>query len=178
MNNRVNCDKCGKKVASFKKLKKVNEGYLCADCIRENRAKRREFLRREVLGIRKREDLMKEWAEKREARKEEQERLKKMYGEPKPKIKSIKPNKIKISTLGIYVTKNEKLFLYKKLTTGKDPLTSEEANERIKLLSGEMLRVKEEIKEELKLRLDIKKPQEEFKKRFDEEFAKLAGGLK
>ena len=91
-NNRVHCDKCGEKVRRFKDLKKVNEGYLCPKCIRENRAKRREFLRRNILGIRKRSDLIKEWAAKRELRKNI------TY---KPKIKKPKEDRLKINTLGL-----------------------------------------------------------------------------
>ncbi len=169
-NQKVHCDKCGTQVAKFKHLKKVNEGFLCRKCIVKNRKKHREFLRREVLGIRKREDLEKEWAEKRKAKQEEQERLRKIYGDAKPGIKSIKSKGQKISSLGIYITKNEKLVLYKKLTTGENAITSDEANIRIKLLSNEMSKVKEELKEEVKT-------QEEFNKRFKEEFAKLAEGL-
>ena len=168
-NNKVHCDKCGLEVAKLKYLKKVNEGYLCKNCIRENRAKHREFLIRNVLGIRKREDLEKEWAEKRKARQEEQERLRKIYGDHKPGIKSIKSKGRKISSLGIYITKNEKLVLYKKLV--HSGLSSDEANERIKLLSEEMSRVKEELKQEVKT-------QEEFNKRFKEDFAKKCEELR
>ena len=167
-NEGVHCDKCRTKVARFKHLKKVNEGYLCGKCIKENRDNHREFLRREILGIRKRSDLLKEWAEKRKAKQEEQERLRKIYTPSIPKIKSVKSSRPKISSLGIYITKNEKLVLYKKLV--HDGLSSDEANIRIKLLSEEMVKVKEELKNEVKT-------QEEFNKRFKEEFAKLAGGL-
>ncbi len=167
-NNRSNCDKCRAKVSSPKKLKKVNEGYLCSKCIKKNRDKHREFLRRDILGIRKREDIVKEWAEKRKEREKEQERLRKIYGDAKPQIKSIKKGGAKISSLSIYITKNEKLVLYKKLV--HDGLSSDEANERIKLLSSEMENVRKELKNEVKT-------QEEFNRRFKEEFAKLAGGL-
>ncbi len=168
-NNRVHCDKCGTKVSSPKKLKRVNEGFLCIKCRRENRANHREFLRRDILGIRKREDIVTEWAEKRKEREKEQERLRKIYGDAKPQIKSIRRDTPKISSLGIYITKNEKLVLYKKLV--HDGLSSEEANERIKLLSEEMVKVREELKNEVKT-------QEEFNKRFKEEFAKASGRLK
>ncbi len=170
MNNKnsegVHCDKCGEKVRRFKDLKKVNEGFLCGKCIKENRAKHREFLRREVLGIRKRSDLLKEWAEKRKQRKEEQERLRKLYGGAKPQIKSSKEDKLKINTLGLYLTKDERLFLYKKLVQGENPLSSEEANKRIKNLTEQMKILIEDLRNKVKTPL-------EFRKRFDEGFARL-----
>ncbi len=165
-NQEVHCDKCGREVAKLKYLKKVNEGFLCGKCIKENRAKHREFLRREVLKIPKRSDLLKEWAEKRKVREKEQERLRKIYGDAKPEIKSSKKDKLKINTLGLYLTKDERLFLYKKLVQGENPLSSEEANKRIKNLTEQMKILIEDLRNKVKTPL-------EFRKRFDEGFARL-----
>ena len=166
-NNKTNCDKCRKEVPKIKGyLKKVNEGFLCKECIRENRKNHREFLRRDILGIRKRSDLLKEWAEKRKEREEEQERLRKIYGDTKPEIKLAKDDRLKINTLGLYLTKDERLFLYKKLVQGENPLSSEEANKRIKNLTEQMKILIEELRNKVKTPL-------EFKKRFDEGFARL-----
>lgn len=162
----VNCDKCGKKVARFKHLKKVNEGFLCGNCIKENRKNHREFLKRNILGIRKRSDILKEWAEKRKVREEEQERLRKIYGDAKPKVKSVKEDRLRINTLGLYLTKDERLFLYKKLVQGENPLSSEEANKRVNNLTEQMKILIEKLRDKVKT-------QGEFKKRFDEGFARL-----
>ena len=164
-----NCDKCGRKVLRFKHLKKVNEGYLCKECIRENRKDHREFLKRDILGIRKRSDLLKEWAAKRETRKEEQERLRKIYGDAKPQIKKPKEDRLKINTLGLYLTKNEKLVLYKKLV--HSGLSSEEANKRINNLSEQMKTLIEKLRNEVDT-------QEELNIKFKEGFAKLIEGVK
>ncbi len=165
-NFKTNCDKCVKKVSSPKKLKKVNEGYLCNKCRKENRKDHREFLKRDILKIPKRSDLLKGWAEKRKAKEKEQERLRKIYGDAKPQIKSSKKDKLKINILGLYLTKDERLFLYKKLVQGENPLSSEEANKRIKNLTEQNKRLIEELRNKVKT-------QGEFKKKFDEAFAKL-----
>jgi len=161
-NNRVHCDKCREP----KKLKKVNEGFLCGKCRRENRDNHREFLRREVLGIRKRSDILKEWAEKRKLRKNIVGKVK----VSKPEIKKPKEDSSRINTLGLYLTKDERLFLYKKLVQGENPLSSEEANKRIKNLTEQMKILIEELRNKVKT-------QEEFKKRFNEGFARLIKGI-
>lgn len=165
-NQEVLCDKCRRKVPKLKYLKKVNEGYLCRDCIRENRAKHREFLKRDVLGIRKRSDLLKEWAAKRKLR----ESIVGKIGTSKPQIKRPKEDTLRINTLGLYLTKDERLFLYKKLVQGENPLSSEEANKRIKNLTEQMKTLIEDLRNKVKT-------QGEFKKRFDEGFARLVGEM-
>ena len=161
-NFKTNCDKCGKDVRRFKFLKKSKGKYLCKKCIRENRKNHREFLRRDILKIPKRSDLLKEWAEKRELRA-------KIIGS-KPDIKLPKRDKLKINTLGFYLTKDERLFLYKKLVQGENTLSSEEANKRIKNLTEQMKILIENLRNKVKT-------QEEFRKRFDEGFAKLIGEM-
>ena len=156
---RNHCDGCGIKVRRFKVLKKLNGGYYCSKCVIKKRKEHREFLKRKVLGIRKRKDIMKECKE----RKEKEKNLRKIVSS-KPNIKSIKSIGIRVSALGIYLTKNEKLVLYKKLI--KKGLTGAESNKRIKNLINQMKLVKEKIKETTKTK-------EELNKRFKEEFAKL-----
>ena len=164
--HKLNCDKCGEKVSNLKKLKKVNEGYLCIKCRRGNRKTHREFLRRDILKIPKRSDLLKEWAEKRKLRESIVGKVKVI----KPQIKRPKEHRLRINTLGIYLTKDERLFLYKKLVQGENPLSSEEANKRIKNLTEQMKTLIEDLRNKVKT-------QGEFKKRFDEGFAKLIGEM-
>ena len=165
-NFKTNCDKCGKDVRRFKFLKKSKGEYLCKKCIRENRKTHRKFLRRDILKIPKRSDLLKEWAEKRKLRESIVEKI----GVSKPEIKRQKDDKLKINTLGLYLTKDERLFLYKKLVQGENQLSSEEANKRIKNLTEQMKILIEDLRNKVKT-------QGEFKKRFDEGFAKLIGEM-
>lgn len=151
------CNKCGFEVAKPKHLKKINSlGKVCTKCARENRLKKREYVKRNVAGIRKRSDILKEAAEKRKQRKL-----------IKPEIKSIK-HKPKISALGLYLTKNEKTFLYKNLSKR---IGEKEAKQRINNLITQMQEIKLRLKEEP---LSAK----ELNKRFKEEFNKLLESMR
>ena len=154
--HKLNCDKCGEKVSNLKKLKKVNEGYLCIKCRRGNRKNHREFLRRKVIGMRKRRSL--------EEIKEEQKKLNKIYKSIIPKIESPKTKRLKINALGLYLSNKERLVLYKQLL--KSGSNSKQANERVNNLSNEM---SNHLK---KLRYEVKSDKE-LNIRFKEKFAEL-----
>jgi len=160
---RTNCSKCGSKVRKFKLLKKINGDFLCKKCVIEKRKLHREFLKRKVMGIRKKTDIMKECKERREREKE----LRKIVSS-KPAIKPIKKVGRKISGLGLYITKIEKQVLWGKLL--KKGLTQQEANERIKQLCNKMVKIREKLKMKVKTT-------EELNKRFKEEFARLCEDL-
>jgi hypothetical protein len=149
---KTKCDNCGEEQKSFKFLHKLNGGYFCSVCQRKRREEKREFLRREVLGIKKRSDLMKEWAIKRES-------------EPLPQIKPIKTRlKKKVSALGLYLTNYEKDERYQSLR--KQGLTKEQAKERINNLNKQIKQIKEDKKKEISQMEISKKEKAELKKRF------------
>lgn len=149
---KIKCSKCPTKVSKLKYLKKLKDGYFCKNCIKEKRQKHREYLKRDILGIRKRTKLVKEWAEKRKNQ------------IIKPKIKPIKQPKVKISVLGIYLTREERQVLYKKyIGLGLSPT---EASSKVNNVSNKMKELVEKLRNK-------KKSEQEISKRFKEEFAKL-----
>lgn len=150
---KTNCEKCEQKVSSFKHLKKTREGYICGKCVTKKRLEHREFLKRNVLGIRKRSDLKEEWARKRKLRK----------AINTPKIKSIK-NKPKISALGTYLTRNEKNMLYRLLI--RKGMDSKQVKERIQNLSKQLIESRNKLKQE-------KLSKKEMDKKFKEEFTRM-----
>ena len=167
------CCKCKTKVERLKHLKKLNSGFFCRKCAKEKRAEHREFLKREVLGLSKEQEEQEKLDERNKysrdrTKKKRIEREKERQKNPKiniPKIKSIIKSKGKrISSLGIYITKEEKLVLYKKLV--QSGLDSKAANDRIKLLSDKMNEFKAKLKE-------IVKTKEELNERFKMEWGKL-----
>ncbi len=102
------CSICGKEYER-KNLKKIGSIFYCSSCYIKKRKEHREFLKRDILGIRKRNDLEKEWKEKRESQ---------------PLI--IKGSKVKKVSAQFhpYLTKDEKKFLYKKyFTQGLNSIT-------------------------------------------------------
>ena len=167
------CCKCGLKVKRLKSLKKLNGGFFCRKCAKEKRAKHREFLKRDVLGLTKEQEeeerleVVNKYSRDRTKRKRI-ERDKERQKNPKinlPKMKSIIKSKGKrVSSLGIYITKVEKLVLYKKLV--QSGLDSKAANNRIQLLSDKMNEFKEKLKETVKTK-------EELNERFKLEWGKL-----
>ena len=70
------CDKCGDDVRRFKFLKKMNGGRFCKKCARKKRLEHREFLKRDICHIPKREEIVKGYSEKRK----EKEKLMKTLG--------------------------------------------------------------------------------------------------
>lgn len=145
------CDTC-KKEFPKKELKRLPNEWRCKICQRKKIKEKREFLKRKVLGIRKRSDLEKEWKKTRE------ERENKI-----PKIKgSIKRVSNKNSLP--YLTKTEKHFLY--LKHSQNGLTPQEARERIQ----------KDIKHINKMIYTWKQENiedKEINRRFKEEFTKL-----
>ena len=148
------CFKCHKKDRQ-KNLKKLNEGLCCSHCQKELRKNHREFLKRNILHIRKREDLMKEWQKKREQR----QLIPKIKGsKDTSQIKIINPYK------GIWLTSIEKYIIYKKYSSmGWDVNLIKKRYEEIKNQFESMI---EKWREE-------KKTDEDINKKFKEEFAKL-----
>jgi len=101
------CERC-KKEKPRREIKRLRDGLTCIQCIQEKRKEHREFLKRKVCGIRKREDVMKEAKEKRE-RKEKNSLFKKQI--VKPIIRGVKKI-IRTKQIHLYLTKDEKKFLY------------------------------------------------------------------
>ena len=159
-NFKLNCEECNKAVKRFRDLKKIGGKYICSECVKENRKKHREFLRREVIKIKKRRSP--------EEIKEEQKKLNRIYKSIIPKIET-KNKRQKINTLGLYLSKNERLVLYKQLL--KRGLNSKQASERVNNLTEQMKILIE------KLRYEVKS-QEELNIRFKEGFAKMLEKLR
>ncbi len=158
---KTTCDKCDKDVRRFKFLKKMNGGRFCKKCASKKRLEHREFLKREVCHIKKRKDMEKEWEKKR---KEKEKWIKLMPKIEKPDIKSVRINKVKISSLGLFITKIERFVLYKKLI-GKG-LDGRTAKERVTKLCNQMELITDKLRNEVKTK-------EELDKRFREEFGKM-----
>lgn len=136
-----------------REIKRINKEIVCNSCKKERRLKHREFLKRDILGIRKRSDLVKEWEEKRK----NQPRLPpKIRGQKKTGRGSKNPY------LGIYLTSVEKYIIYKKYAH----LGEDFAKERLHKITEHFNQMITQCKE--KERTD-----EEINKTFKEEFAKL-----
>lgn len=142
-----------------REIKRINKEIVCINpCLKERRAKHREYLKRDILGIRKRSDLVKEWAEKRKNQEQErQERLPpKIKGQKKTGRGSRNPY------VGIYLTSVEKQIIYKKYAH----LGLDFAKERLNKITTHFNQMIAKKKEE-------GKTTEELNKTFKEEFAKL-----
>jgi len=171
------CDKCGKE-DKRKNLKRIKGGWLCEKCHKEKLEKKRENIKRNVLGITEEQELEeKKIIQKNDKKKyngnyKEYQRdyAKKKYWKNKklevPKIKGEKPVKEKTIDLmkGLYLRRDEKLFLYKKLIA--NGLTKLQARERI----NQNIKNLEQLKTKM---IKQNKPEEEISKIFKEEFAKL-----
>ncbi len=155
-NTKFECGTCRKK-KTRREVKIISKIVTCRPCLKERRAKHREYLKRDICGIRKRSDLVKEWAEKRK----NQERLNKQLP---PKIKgqkkkgwgSINPYR------GIYLSSVEKQIIYKKYAH----LGSDFAKERLHKITEHFNQMIAKKKEE-------GKTTEEINRTFKEEFSKL-----
>lgn len=134
-----------------REIKRIGHESRCKDCERKKRKKHREFLKRDILGIRKR-----------------------ITTNP-PKIKGSNIEKLRSDIIKRqsrkgswyvfgYLTKVEKLVLYKKyVSQGMNPET---ANIKIKRDVKYLLEFVEKLRNKKKL-------DEEIGKKFKEEFAKL-----
>src|SRR3990172_12201486 len=95
-NQIVKCDSCPKE-ESYTKFKRMNGSWRCIPCYRKKIKDNREHLKRDVLGIRKKEDLVKEWEARR--------KLREALSKEKPSIMNILGNKNPIR-LRFYITKD------------------------------------------------------------------------
>ena len=143
---------------SKRDIKRINHEIICNFCFKERRKNHREFLKRDILGIRKRKDLVKEWEAKR--------KLREAIAKEMPIIPKIKGEKIKKVSrqLHFYITKDERKFLFKKyILQGLDyDLIKEKIKRDIEYLSNLIRKLREKDKLE-----------EEINKIFKEEFSKL-----
>ncbi len=153
---KLNCDKCGLGVRKEKFLKRLNGGSYCTKCCIEKRAEHREFLKRDVLGIRKREDLKKEWAAKRKE--------KGIAKTNAPKIKGQKIQRRKTSSLGLFITLDEKKVLFLKYI--KKGFDQKEAGNKVKLICKKMSELLEKLRK-------TKKNEAEINTAFKEKFARM-----
>jgi hypothetical protein len=148
---------CGAEGCNFKDMskhmKRVNGNWLCHKHYYELRKNNREHLKRDILGIRKRSDLLKEWKEKRE-----QKDIPKINGA------KVRGTKIRKKQNHLYLTRLEKRFLYiKYIREGNDYYN---ANKKLKQTCkniGNLIEFwrKKQLSEEL------------ISQKFKEEFAKL-----
>jgi len=143
---KIKCNGCGN-IVPVRKLKKINGGLLCPDCVRKKRKKHREFLLRDVIGVRKRSNLEKEW-------KKERDKLNKFY-QPKIRDKVMK---------GMNLSRDEKNFLYRNCR--KNGLTIDESRERMNNLTIKLKKLVKKLRKK-------KVTEEEINRRFKEEFARL-----
>lgn len=145
----VKCDLC-QELKIRRKVKKIGSFCKCYDCIKIKRLEHREFLKREICGIRKRRTS-------KEVQ-EERERETKV-----PKIKGSK-EKRKLKNSHLYLTRVEKEVLFRKYL--KQGLVVEEIRKKIKenlkYLSDLTIKLREQRKSEI-----------EVNRIFKEEFAKL-----
>ncbi len=160
-------DGCGFISDRLKDFKKCNSGFYCKKHYAEKMKKHREYLKRDVLGIRTRKQQIKDWEEARKLK----ESRKKIVSPRLPKIPGSKLNRPspKISPLGMWLTKDERKVLYfKYINQGMD---SREANKKLKE-SVEFLSV-EFLSSLVKKLREKKKTDKQINVIFKEEFAKL-----
>ncbi len=159
------CIQCNKK-KERKELIRIKRQWVCKLCKKENHKNHREFLKRDILGIRKRADIIKEWAKRRKLQKAIQKTmLKKEYKviNFQPIIRGAKPSKLS-KYHHHYLTRVEKEVLYKKYV--HEGLTSGDANRKVKFLINQLFELVEKLKKK-------NLSDEEINIRFKESFAKL-----
>lgn len=149
----LECGTCHKKYLS-KKIKRIRNEWKCKECIKEWRKENREFLKRKILGIRKKSDLLKEWKEKREQ----------INNLPKINGAKVKGTKIGRKQVHLYITSAEKQVLYKKYIS--EGLDFEMANIKVKETCENVVNL-------IELWKNKSFTDEEINRRFREEFAKL-----
>jgi hypothetical protein len=150
----IECSSCHKKVKE-NLIHQIPSGVKCSSCIKKERKKHRDYLLHDVAGVRRWSDLEKEWKEKR--------RIRELIP---PKIKGEKVRRKKTSSLGLYITKLEKNFLYRKLK--HEGLNEDNINERIKVDCDNITDLIKRLRSE-------GKSEEKINKIFKEEFSKLIG---
>ena len=128
-----------------KKEHRSHRSKFCSKCISKKREENREFIKREVLGIRKRSDLVKEWAEKR-----------KLYMSNIPNKDAYRPY--------LSISKVERQILWKKYC--QEGLSYDEADWKVKSTMAYLKNLMVDLKAEIK-------SEEDLGIKFREEFAKL-----
>ena len=163
----LNCSLC-KKDYPIKRVQVIKGVVKCKPCKKKARDEKMEFFKRNVLGVRKRVDMIKEWKEERKIRRAEKEVTRQSIKEERERketksIPTLLPSKEKIKTYS-YLSSEEKRLLYQKyLKQGYDPETS---NLKIKKCVDHMTNLREELRTK-------KVPEENISNHFKEEFAKL-----
>jgi len=155
-----NCTECEKAVNGLGRIKRINGHWLCFQCYKERRLKRRKELhdqlkREGVIGLNPHE--------------KHEICLKRLKEHPKElKVRGAKKritgNGKRISTLGMYLTQVEKQVLFKKyIKQGYDNM---EAKKKVENISREMSDLVKNLRSK-------NKSQKEINIVFKEEFAKL-----
>lgn len=124
---------------------RVHRALLCSTCLKKKREANREYIKREVLGIRKRSDLEKEWEKKR-----------KLYMSNLPNKETYKPY--------LSMSKIERQILWQKYC--KDGLSYDEADWKVKSTIAYLKILMTDLKTKIK-------SEEDLEVRFKEEFVKL-----
>jgi len=167
MTNKIeSCDKCKAKV-KFKYLKKLPSGFYCRKCYSNRRKERRDLILHTEGGVRRRADLIKERAMKREERSKRIFNIQKQYTRHTrlPIFPSLKPitSKVRTPALGLYLTSEEKRIIYIKYV---NELGCDKARQRV----NEILEILNNLIQNLR---QEKKSEKEISNRFKEEFAKM-----
>ena len=154
------CSECGK-IKNRKKLRNINKSWICIPCQAEKRKEKRDYLLHEVLGVRRRSELEKEWRRNRA----EKKKLMDLRNTLHPKIKGSREEMKKTpKSIYFYLTFTEKQVLFKKyIGLG---LPEELADKRVKDIVKSLHELVEKLREK---RLEEK----EIGIRFREEFAKI-----
>jgi len=140
--NMFKCADCGE-INKRKSMKRIQGHHLCKKCASQLRKEKREVIKREVAGVKKRG-----YSEK----------------DKLPKIKPIKQKTPRDSRMGVYLSKIEKKVLHKKyMSQGLDEYESyDKVNGVVEHLNKFLRKAKKEVKDKKKLN-----------KRFKEEFERL-----
>ncbi|HED05187.1 MAG TPA: hypothetical protein ENI61_00715 [Ignavibacteria bacterium] len=162
------CSNCNKEFKQ-KKLKKIKGRFICVCCYKKDRLKHREFLKEESKNNKIEIKFEKSIKEKNKIKKKWEKEIKKIK-DCKLIIKKTKRPRIfnyqkgKISSLGLYITRDEKKVLYFKLMN--KGYSIQDANEYIKQISNKMSEFSKELNKS-------NGKEEDLNMRFKEEFAKL-----
>lgn len=165
---KAQCTSCkkvyeGSSLKDFNKqgLKRIGRKWKCTPCCRKERAEHRDKLLHEVVGVRRRVDLEKEWAEKRRLREEEkafnQNNFPVLKGAVVKDVKKSKQNHF-------YLTKTEKYFIYKKYSHIGVP--DKKIKERMDNLVNQLNGIVNKMRSQ-------NVPEEKMKSKFKEEFARM-----
>jgi len=156
--------KGSKETPGFKKIGRKT--YKCEECIKKAHAERREFIKREVFGVRKKEDIMREAAERRRKREVLLSIVTpKPVGPVIPGGKEKKTFRIGSNKLHVYLTMGERQMLFTKYLRLGVPVEviREKVDELRKVLNLISQRIRDDNKDITDVELD-RKIREEFEK--------------